>query len=82
MKRRSRRKAARREKPAAAAGRGRSRTGQTVIVTDEEREHLIEDVAYFHAARFRPVAPGSCREEDLSEAEAEIRGVIEQKRGP
>jgi hypothetical protein len=66
-----------------AAGRVKRRTRPipaTIAVSDEERRRLIEDVAYFHAARHRHVEPGQCREQDRCEAEAEIKTILERCR--
>lgn len=51
-----------------------------VAVTKEQRRHLVEDVAYFHAERYRAVEPGGYREEDRQAAEAEIKRLLEKKR--
>ncbi len=56
-----------------AIGRGRK---DTLVITDEQRRHLIEDAAYFRAERYRRVEPGKCRDEDRCEAEAELEIVI------
>jgi hypothetical protein len=69
--------------PKPAAGRVKRRTRPipaAIAVSDEERRRLIEDVAYFHAARHRRVEAGQCREQDRCEAEAEIRTVLERCR--
>ena len=47
-----------------------------VAVSADERWHLIEDCAFFHADRFRSAAPGSVRESDQRTAAAEIDGII------
>lgn len=52
----------------------------SVIVEDEERRHLVEDCAFFRAARFRETEPGCYRKQDLKVAEAEINAVIKPKR--
>ena len=52
-----------------------------ILVTAEQRQHLIEDAAYFRAERFRQVEPGDCRRQDLSEAEAEIESVLKKHQG-
>lgn len=52
----------------------------TVVVTAEERQHLIEDVAYFRAERYRCCEPGQYREQDRREAEAEINAVLKRCR--
>lgn len=51
-----------------------------IVVTDEERQHLIEDVAYFRAERYRRVEPGQYREEDRREVEAEIEAILKRCR--
>lgn len=51
-----------------------------VIVREEERRHLVEDCAFFRAARFRAPEPGCYREQDLKVAETEINAVIKPKR--
>ena len=58
-------------KPATARGRK-----DTLVITDEQRRHLIEDAAYFRAERYRRVEPGKCRDEDRCEAGAELEIVI------
>ena len=65
------------------AGRGvkaGARGRLSVIVEDEERRHLVEDCAFFRAARFRATEPGCYREQDLKVAEAEIDAVIKPRR--
>ncbi len=49
------------------------------VIGDEERRHLIEACAFFHADRFRAVEPGSYRARDVEDAAAEIDAVL--KRG-
>ncbi len=68
-----------RKKPARS---GKLQTDDTpaIVVTKEQRQHLIEDVAYFHAEHYRAVAPGGFREEDRQAAEAEIERLLEKKR--
>jgi hypothetical protein len=51
----------------------------TVVATNECRS-LVEDVAFFRAARFREVEPGKCRAEDRCAAEAEIKTVLKKLR--
>jgi hypothetical protein len=51
-----------------------------IAVSEEQQRHLIEDVAYFHAERYRCVEPGQCREQDRREAEAEIESVLKHRR--
>jgi len=53
----------------------------SVIVEDEERRHLVEDCAFFRAARFRATEPGCYREQDLKAAVSAIDSVIKPKRG-
>jgi hypothetical protein len=64
-----------RRKRAAAPARYR---GTTVVVTEEERSALVEDIAYFSADRYRCVKPGECREEDRRRAELEIDAIIKR----
>ena len=69
----------------AAAARGKSAGAKTarpdaVVVEDEERRHLVEDCAFFRAARFRAAAPGACREQDLKDAATAIDAVIKPAR--
>jgi hypothetical protein len=49
-----------------------------VAVSREERQHLIEDVAFFHAEHFRHVEPGKLREEDRAAAKDEIDSVLKR----
>lgn len=65
-----------RKAPAKRAGH----RGSSVVVSEQERRHLIDDIAYFHAERYRPAEPGDCREEDRREAEAEIEAVLHRRR--
>lgn len=51
-----------------------------VLVSGEERRRLIDDIAYFHAERFRPVEGPGIREEDRREAAAEIEAVLKRRR--
>lgn len=55
-------------------------SGKTLLVTEEQRRHLIEDAAYFRAGRYRPLEPGDFREEDRCEAEAELDAVIKRNK--
>lgn len=64
-----------RRKRAAAPAR---RRGTAVVITEEERSALVEDIAYFSADRHRCVKPGECREEDRHRAELEIDAIIKQ----
>jgi hypothetical protein len=59
--------------------RAKAAPARRVVVTEEQCRCLIEDVAMFQAARFRPAEPGSYRSDDWRKAEAEIRAVL--KRG-
>ncbi len=47
-----------------------------VVVSEDQRQCLIEDVAYFRAEHFRQVEPGMYREQDRATAEAEIETVL------
>lgn len=71
------RKAAKPGAPRKRAARGKA---APVEVNDQERRHLVDDIAYFHAERYRPVAPGGCRDEDRAQAEAEIEAVLRRRR--
>jgi len=51
-----------------------------VVVNRDERRHLIEDCAYFRAARFREVEAGNVREQDLRAAAAVVDTVIKPRR--
>ena len=78
---------------AATQGRGRMRKSAGAVrarrkgargvsrpaIGSDERQHLIEACAFFHAEHFRPVEPGSYRAQDLKDATAEIDAVL--KRG-
>lgn len=63
---------------------GAARRGKTaemkVVVGEEERRHLVEDCAFFRAARFRAATPGSYREQDLEAAAAAIDAAIKPDR--
>lgn len=63
----------------AEAGRERRKVVSRLAIGDNERQHLIEACAFFHAERFRRVEPGSYRAQDLKDAAAEIDAVL--KRG-
>ena len=52
-----------------------------ILVEEEQRKHLIEDCAYFRAARFRPAGPGGYRRQDLQAAASAIDAVIKPRRG-
>lgn len=54
--------------------------GRDIEVTAEEERHLVEDVAYFHAERYRNVEPGKFREEDRQQAASEVRAVLKRHR--
>ncbi|MBI4196150.1 MAG: hypothetical protein HY526_13850 [Betaproteobacteria bacterium] len=54
--------------------------GCVVEVSAGQQRCLIEDLAYFRAARFRVVGPGRCRERDRREAKAEIRAVLKRRK--
>jgi hypothetical protein len=62
-----------------AAARERDRHG--VAVSPEERQSLIEDVAFFRAEHFRHVEPGRLRDRDRAEAQAEIDSVLKRYTG-
>lgn len=56
-----------------------------VVVTDDQRQCLIEDVAYFRAEHYRRVEPGRYREQDRAAAEVQIEMVLKRcksTRGP
>lgn len=55
------------------------RRGTAVVITEEERNALVEDIAYFSAVRYRCVKPGECREEDRRRAKLEIDAIIKQR---
>jgi hypothetical protein len=57
---------------AAIAGRKRP----FIPVDDEQRRHLVEDCAFFRAARFRAAEPGCFREQDLKAAAADIDAAL------
>jgi len=52
-----------------------------VAVDDEQRCRLIEDCAFFRAARHRHAEPGAVRAEDREAAAAAIDGVLGARRG-
>lgn len=72
------RKAPRKQR--ARGGKSQSVAPAAVAVTQEQRRHLVEDIAYFQAERYRAVEPGGFREEDRQAAEAEIESLLEKKR--
>lgn len=47
-----------------------------VVITSDQRQCLIEDVAYFHAERYRRIEPGDYRQQDIAAAEARIETAI------
>jgi hypothetical protein len=59
-----------------AAGSGRMPV-PAVSVDEEQRRRLIECCAFFRALRFREVAPGRYRREDLDSAACAIDTVIQ-----
>ena len=69
-----------------AGGRGRAAGARApvtkVVVEEDERRHLVEDCAFFRAARFRAASPGSYREQDLKAAAAAIDAAIRAGRKP
>ena len=69
-----------------AARRGKAADASTrvakVVVEEDERRHLVEDCAFFRAARFRAASPGSYREQDLRAAAAAIDAAIRPDRKP
>lgn len=74
-------KAGERKAPARATAKPAGhQAGKTIVVTDEQRRHLIEDAAFFRAERYRKVEPGQCREEDRCEAAAELEIVIKRNK--
>jgi hypothetical protein len=73
-------KRARRSVPKAGRSARSRRPGSPVVVTEEERSHLIEDIAYFHAERYRVVGAGECRDEDRRRAAEEVDAVLKRRR--
>ena len=67
-------------KPGRRADAPAAPCGQAVVITEEERRALIEDVAFFRAVRHRRAEPGDCREDDRREAKRAIDAVA-RKRG-
>jgi hypothetical protein len=65
-------------KKAPEAGRELRKARAKVAVDVDARRHLIEACAFFHADRFRPVAPGCYRQQDLADAAAEIDAVLKR----
>ena len=47
--------------------------GPAALVAKDECRSLIEDVAFFRAARYREAGPGNCWEEDRCAAEPTLR---------
>lgn len=56
------------------AGEGETR----LVITSEIKRQLVEDVAYFRAARYRDARPGECREADRSAARQELHAVLKR----
>jgi hypothetical protein len=56
------------------------RRAAPISVTEDERKHLIADIAFFHAEQHRVVASGNCREDDRRRAEAEVDAVLKRPR--
>ena len=54
--------------------------GGAVVVSAEQRKCLIEDLAYFHAERYRHVERGRFREQDRREAEADVTAALQRFR--
>lgn len=63
------------------AGRGRRKPAPRPKIGSEERRHLVEACAFFHADRFRAVEPGTYRAQDLKDAAAEIDGALKRSGG-
>ncbi len=72
-------RARRRSQAASAAGSGRTPV-PAVSVDEEQRRRLIECCAFFRALRFREVAPGRYRDEDVRAAANAIDSVIKPAR--
>ena len=53
-----------------------------MAVVRNECWSLVEDVAFFRAARFRDVEPGKCRAEDRCAAAAEIMAALKKLQRP
>lgn len=68
--------AAERGKRKRAAGAGQLARRCVVVISSDQRQCLIEDVAYFRAERYRRVEPGSYRKQDLAAAENDIEAVL------
>ena len=69
----------RRMKKSAGAVRERRKAVSRPAIGSDERQHLVEACAFFHAEHFRPVEPGSFRAQDLKEAAAEIDAVLKHR---
>lgn len=54
---------------------------EAVEVTNEERQHLIEDVAFFRAEHYRHAEPGKVREDDRAAAKSDIDKVLKRHGG-
>lgn len=63
----------------AGAGRERRRAVSRPAIGSDERQHLIEACAFFHADHFRAAEPGSYRAQDLKDAAAEIDAVLRRR---
>ena len=48
-----------------------------VSVDSEQRQHLIDCIAFFRAGSFRDALPGNYRKEDLREAATEVDAVLQ-----
>jgi hypothetical protein len=51
--------------------------GCPVVIDAEQRQHLIECCAFFHAARFRDVRWGQYRRQDLQQAARDVDAVLQ-----
>lgn len=63
----------------AGAVRERRKSVSRPAIGSDERQHLVEACAFFHAEHFRPVEPGSYRAQDLKDAAAEIDAVLKRR---
>lgn len=70
-----------RKKQAPETSRACRKRGVRLAIGYEERQHLVEACAFFHADQFRPAAPGSVRAQDLKNAAAEIDAVLKRRIG-
>jgi hypothetical protein len=68
---RTRRRARMPSRPEAVPGRVAA-----IDIDEEQRRHLIECCAIFRALRFREIAPGQYRKQDLLAARAAIDKVV------